>query len=50
VLPIIEESYDVYGAISAALSSRGQQMGDFDEIIAAIAISHGCIVVTRIGI
>jgi tRNA(fMet)-specific endonuclease VapC len=47
VLPITEETYDVYGAISASLSSEGQQMGDFDEIIAAIAISHGGTVVTR---
>jgi len=27
VLPVTEETYDVYGAISAALSSSGQQMG-----------------------
>ncbi len=47
VLPITEETYDVYGALSAALSSEGKQMGDFDEIIAAIAISHGGTVVTR---
>jgi tRNA(fMet)-specific endonuclease VapC len=47
VLPITEETYDVYGAISASLSSEGQQMGDFDEIIAAIAIAQGGTVVTR---
>jgi predicted nucleic acid-binding protein len=47
VLPIIEETYDVYGAIFSALASGGQQMGDFDEIIAAITISHNGAIVTR---
>lgn len=47
VLPIIEETYDVCGAISSTLSSEGMQLGDFDEIIAAIAISHSGAIVTR---
>lgn len=47
VLPIAEETYDIYGAISAALISKGQQIGDFDEIIAAIAISHDAELITR---
>jgi predicted nucleic acid-binding protein len=47
VLPITEETYDVYGAIFSALISQGQQIGDFDEIIAAIAISHNGAIVTR---
>jgi tRNA(fMet)-specific endonuclease VapC len=47
VLPITEETYDIYGAISAALISEGQQIGDFDEIIAAIAISHDAEIITK---
>ncbi len=47
VLPIIEETYDIYGAISTTLASEGKQMGDFDEIIAAITISHNGAIVTR---
>jgi len=47
VLPITEETYDICGAISAALISGGRQIGDFDEIIAAIAISHGAELITR---
>lgn len=47
VLPIIEETYDVYGAISSSLSASGVQIGDFDEIIAAITISHNGIIITR---
>lgn len=47
VLPITEETYDIYGAISAALISEGRSIGDFDEIIAAIAISHGAELITR---
>lgn len=47
VLPITEETYDIYGAISAALISKGLQIGDFDEIIAAIAISHDARIITR---
>lgn len=47
VLPITGETYDIYGAISAALISKGRQIGDFDEIIAAIAISHNAELITR---
>jgi tRNA(fMet)-specific endonuclease VapC len=47
VLPIIEETYDVYGAISSTLTSDGKNLGDFDEIIAAITISHNGAIVTR---
>jgi tRNA(fMet)-specific endonuclease VapC len=47
VLPIIEETYDVYGAISLMLASDGKQIGDLDEIIAAITISHNGAIVTR---
>jgi tRNA(fMet)-specific endonuclease VapC len=47
VLPIIEETYDVYGAISSTLASDGKQIGDLDEIIAAITISHNGAIVTR---
>lgn len=47
VLPIIEETYDVYGAIFSTLIAGGQQIGDFDEIIAAITISHNGVIVTR---
>jgi predicted nucleic acid-binding protein len=47
VLPIIEETYDVYGAISLTLASEGKHLGDFDEIIAAITLSHNGAIVTR---
>jgi tRNA(fMet)-specific endonuclease VapC len=47
VLPVTEETYDIYGAISASLISEGRQIGDFDEIIAAVVISHGAEIITR---
>ncbi len=47
VLPVTEDTYDIYGAISATLISEGRRLGDFDEIIAAIAISHNAELITR---
>lgn len=47
VLPITEETYNIYGAICAILTSEGRRIGDFDEIIAAIAISHDAEIITR---
>ncbi|MFB3764995.1 MAG: type II toxin-antitoxin system VapC family toxin [Methanotrichaceae archaeon] len=47
ILPIIEETYHIYGAISSSLTASGVQIGDFDEIIAAITISHNGVIITR---
>ena len=47
VLPIIEDTYDIYGAISSELFLKGEPIGDFDEVIAAIALSYGATIVTR---
>ncbi len=47
VLPITEETYDLYGAISSSLISKGEQVGDFDEIIASIVMSHDGAIITR---
>lgn len=47
VLPIAEDAYDIYGAISSELYLKGEQIGDFDEIIAAIALSYDAAIITR---
>jgi tRNA(fMet)-specific endonuclease VapC len=47
VLPVEESIYETYGRIAALLASRGEAIGDFDEIITAIAISQDGEIITR---
>jgi tRNA(fMet)-specific endonuclease VapC len=46
VLPWMSEASNKYGEIKADLERRGKIIDDFDIAIAAIAISHGCGVLT----
>jgi predicted nucleic acid-binding protein len=47
VLPIDEETYECFAAISAKLKSRGESINDFDELIAAITMTNGASIVSR---
>jgi hypothetical protein len=38
VLPLDDDAATVFGALSARLQSEGRRIGDFDEVIAAIAL------------
>lgn len=46
VLPWLPESSVSFGTIKADLERRGQLIDDFDIAIAAIAMSHKCVVIT----
>lgn len=47
VLPVDETIYEAFGRISAALSLQGRAIGDFDELIATIALCHDGEIITR---
>jgi len=49
VLPLDDEACQVFGALSSRLKSEGKRIGEFDEVIAAIALCHGGEIVTRDG-
>ncbi|MCQ8893940.1 MAG: type II toxin-antitoxin system VapC family toxin [Methanolinea sp.] len=47
ILPVTDEVFPVFGEISAQMSREGIKAGDFDEIIAAIALCYDGVIVTR---
>jgi len=47
VLPVDETVYETFGRLSAALAQGGTSIGDFDEIIAAIALRYDGEIITR---
>ncbi len=47
ILPIDETIYEVFGRIAAGLSISGNPIGDFDEVIAAIALCNDGVIITR---
>ena len=47
VLPVDETVYEAFGRIAGALALRGDAIGDFDEVIAAIAVSYDGEIITR---
>jgi len=47
VLPLDDDAATVFGALSARLQSEGKRIGDFDEVIAAIALVRDREIVTR---
>jgi len=49
VLPLDDEAAIIFGALSARLRSEGKKIGDFDEVIAAIALARDREMVTRDG-
>jgi len=49
VLPLDDEACIIFGALSSRLRSEGRRIGDFDEVIAAIALARDREMVTRDG-
>ena len=49
VLPLDDDAAIVFGALSARLRSEGKRIGDFDQVIAAIALACDRVIVTRDG-
>lgn len=47
VLPVDDTVYEAYGRLSAALARSGDAIGDFDELIAAIALGCDGEIITR---
>jgi len=47
VIPVDESIYEAFGRLSAVLSLNGNPVGDFDEVIAAIAIRFDGEIITR---
>lgn len=47
ILPVTAGVFPVFGEISAHMSRQGIKVGDFDEIIAAIALCYDGVIVTR---
>jgi predicted nucleic acid-binding protein len=46
VLPINDDTYEWYAALSAELRSHGESINDFDELIAAITMTNGAAMVS----
>jgi predicted nucleic acid-binding protein len=40
ILNINDDAYEMFGELSAELRWRGEAIGDFDELIASIALTH----------
>jgi tRNA(fMet)-specific endonuclease VapC len=47
LLPVDETVYEVFGRVAAGLSLAGTPVGDFDEVIAAIALCYDGEIITR---
>jgi len=47
ILPVDETIYEAFGRISASLFITGNPIGDFDEVIAAIALCNDGEIITR---
>ena len=47
ILPIDEQACETYGALSALLQEKGASIGDFDEVIASIALCYDRELITR---
>ncbi len=46
VLKIDDDVYDLFGELSSELRRRGKSIGDFDELIAAIALNYEAAIVS----
>jgi tRNA(fMet)-specific endonuclease VapC len=46
ILPLDEDVYDMFGELSSELRRRGEAIGDFDELIASIALANGAVIVS----
>jgi predicted nucleic acid-binding protein len=47
ILPISEDTYEIFGELAAMLRQSGDAIGDFDELIASIALIQGAALVSR---
>ncbi|HUS75762.1 MAG TPA: type II toxin-antitoxin system VapC family toxin [Methanothrix sp.] len=47
VLPLNDDTYEWFAALSAKLRSRGESINDFDELIAAITMTNGASIVSN---
>jgi tRNA(fMet)-specific endonuclease VapC len=47
LLPVDETVYEAFGRIAAGLCISGNPLGDFDEVIAAIALCNDGEIITR---
>ena len=47
ILPINEDAYEWFAALSAKLRSQGESINDFDELIAAITMTNGAAIVSN---
>ncbi|MEN6443990.1 MAG: type II toxin-antitoxin system VapC family toxin [Methanoregula sp.] len=47
LLPVDETMYEAFGRIAAGLYIKGTSIGDFDEVIAAIALCNDGEIITR---
>ena len=47
LLPVDETIYEAFGRIAAGLYIQGNPIGDFDEVIAAIALCNDGEIITR---
>lgn len=47
VLPVDETIYEAFGRIAAVLCISGNPIGDFDEVIAAVALCNDGEIITR---
>jgi len=49
ILNIDEDAYEMFGELSAELKRRGEAIGDFDELIASIALANEAAIVSGDG-
>jgi tRNA(fMet)-specific endonuclease VapC len=49
ILAINEDTYEMFGELSAELGRKGEAIGDFDELIASIALTNGTAIVSEDG-
>ncbi|MFZ3148474.1 MAG: type II toxin-antitoxin system VapC family toxin [Methanothrix sp.] len=49
ILSIDEDVYDMFGELSSELRRRGDAIGDFDELIASIALANEATIVSGDG-
>jgi tRNA(fMet)-specific endonuclease VapC len=49
ILSMDEDVYDVFGELSAELRRKGEAIGDFDGLIASIALANGSAIVSGDG-
>ncbi len=47
VIPVDEMVYETFGRIAGTLASQGDPIGDFDEVIAAIALLYDSEIITK---